>query len=63
MTGRRLENTHARKNRFLDTGGEDGYHLRTVQELIGHRDIKTTMIYTHVLIQGLKGVRSPADTL
>ncbi len=42
---------------------EDGYDIRTVQELPGHRDVKTTMIYTHVLNRGVKGVKSPADSL
>ena len=42
---------------------EAGYDIRTVQELLGHRDVRTTMIYTHLLNRGRLGVRSPADTL
>jgi len=41
----------------------DGYNIRTVQELLGHKDVRTTMIYTHVLNWGGRVVRSPADDL
>jgi site-specific recombinase XerC len=40
---------------------EGGYEIRTVQELLGHKDVSSTMIYTHVLNKGGHGVRSPID--
>jgi len=42
---------------------EDGYDIRTVQELLGHSDVRTPMIYTHVMNKGPMGVRSPLTKL
>ncbi len=42
---------------------EEGYDIRTVQELLGHRDVRTTMIYLHVMHRGALGVKSPMDRL
>ena len=59
----RLRKNNTFRHSFATQHLESGYDIRTIQEVLGHKNVETTMIYTHVLNRGGKDVKSPMDDL